>query len=134
MAVFACATRTCWRYSRSPCPAPRYGCMIKRPSGQAAKQPGGQAAKQPSGQAASRGYVGPEARARDLREVMHCNRFELDVQITRHARERMAERRIDESELLALLENGVTRYKDEVRLWIAPRSFRVERTIWSVQP
>ncbi|MGM0692285.1 MAG: DUF4258 domain-containing protein [Pseudomonadota bacterium] len=50
---------------------------------------------------------------------MHCNRFELDVQITRHARERMAERRIDESELLALLENGVTRYKDEVRLWIA---------------
>lgn len=31
----------------------------------------------------------------------------------------MAERRIDESELLDLLENGLTRYKDDVRLWIA---------------
>ncbi|MDI5921018.1 DUF4258 domain-containing protein [Halomonas sp. LR5S13] len=50
---------------------------------------------------------------------MHCHRFERDVHITRHARERMAERRIAESELINLLETGITRYKDDVRLWIA---------------
>ncbi len=50
---------------------------------------------------------------------MHCHRFERNVHITRHARERMAERRIAENELIDLLETGITRYKDDARLWIA---------------
>ncbi|TLF47422.1 DUF4258 domain-containing protein [Halomonas urmiana] len=50
---------------------------------------------------------------------MHCQRFDLRVHITRHARERMAERNILESELHDLLETGATCYKDDARLWIA---------------
>ncbi|KXS52950.1 MAG: hypothetical protein AWU57_2669 [Marinobacter sp. T13-3] len=50
---------------------------------------------------------------------MHSQRFGLEVYITRHARERMAQRNITETELSALLEVGDTRYKDDIRLWIA---------------
>ena len=50
---------------------------------------------------------------------MHCKRFGLEVYITRHARERMAQRNIADAELSVLLEAGETRYKDDIRLWVA---------------
>ncbi|MFP4616435.1 MAG: DUF4258 domain-containing protein [Thiohalospira sp.] len=46
-------------------------------------------------------------------------RFGKEVYVTRHARERMAQRGIAEGELEDLLENGEVRYKDSERLWIA---------------
>ncbi|WP_225810008.1 DUF4258 domain-containing protein [Halomonas lysinitropha] len=45
----------------------------------------------------------------------------MNVHITRHARERMAERCINECELHDLLETGATRQKDDARLWIAKK-------------
>ncbi len=50
---------------------------------------------------------------------MFCRRFERQVHITRHARERMLERNISEEQLIELLETGDTRFKDDTRLWIA---------------
>jgi len=50
---------------------------------------------------------------------MFCRRFERQVHITRHARERMLERNISEAQLVELLETGDTRFKDDTRLWIA---------------
>ena len=50
---------------------------------------------------------------------MHSHRFDLPVHVTRHAAERMNERAICQSELLDLIDSGMTRYKDDVRLWIA---------------
>jgi hypothetical protein len=49
---------------------------------------------------------------------MFSVRFDREVQITDHARERMVERSIDETRLLDLIETGETKYKDDVRLWI----------------
>lgn len=50
---------------------------------------------------------------------MHCQRFDMDVHVTRHARERMAQRAISEAQLIELLETGHIRSKDDSRLWIA---------------
>jgi len=50
---------------------------------------------------------------------MFCARFNRVVHVTRHARARMATRGIDDAGLLDLLETGQTRYKDDVRLWVA---------------
>lgn len=50
---------------------------------------------------------------------MYCKRFQLNVHVTRHARERMTQRQISESVLSDLLESGELRYKDERRLWVA---------------
>ncbi|NOG31641.1 DUF4258 domain-containing protein [Halomonas sp. TBZ9] len=50
---------------------------------------------------------------------MFSERFGLSVLVTRHARERMFQRGVSEIELHDLLETGVTRYKDDSRLWIA---------------
>ncbi|MCK2046334.1 DUF4258 domain-containing protein [Chromohalobacter salexigens] len=50
---------------------------------------------------------------------MFCRRFGLDVYVTRHARERMAQRGMTEVLLSELLETGQMRYKDDTRLWIA---------------
>ncbi|WP_082021272.1 DUF4258 domain-containing protein [Chromohalobacter japonicus] len=50
---------------------------------------------------------------------MYCRRFGLDVYVTRHARERMAQRGMTEGVLGELLETGQMRYKDDTRLWIA---------------
>lgn len=50
---------------------------------------------------------------------MFCERFGLFVHVTRHARERMAERHISDALLIELLETGSARYKDDARLWIA---------------
>ncbi|MHB0776544.1 DUF4258 domain-containing protein [Halomonas sp. WWR20] len=43
----------------------------------------------------------------------------MEVHVTRHARERMVQRGITEALLGELLETGQTRYKDDIRLWIA---------------
>nr|WP_274600165.1 DUF4258 domain-containing protein [Halorhodospira abdelmalekii] len=43
----------------------------------------------------------------------------MEVQVTRHASERMAQRGITDTLLGDLLETGQTRYKDDTRLWIA---------------
>lgn len=50
---------------------------------------------------------------------MFCQRFGLEVHMTRHARERMSQRDITEALLSELLETGQVRYKDDIRLWIA---------------
>lgn len=50
---------------------------------------------------------------------MFCQRFGLEVHVTRHARERMVQRGITEALLGELLETGQTRYKDKTRLWVA---------------
>lgn len=50
---------------------------------------------------------------------MFSERFGLSVLVTRHARERMFQRGVTEVELHDLLETGVIRYKDDIRLWIA---------------
>jgi len=62
---------------------------------------------------------------------MYSNRFKRNVHVTRHARERMQQREIDEAQLSELLETGETRYKDQARLWIAKRSLSAP-TILSV--
>lgn len=50
---------------------------------------------------------------------MFSGRFGLEVHVTRHARERMAQRQIGEALLEELLETREVRYKDEARFWIA---------------
>ena len=49
---------------------------------------------------------------------MYSVRFRLEVFITRHARQRMVERDIDDALLLDLIETGTVRHKDETRLWL----------------
>lgn len=49
---------------------------------------------------------------------MFSQRFQLSVSVTRHARQRMAQRNIDDDLLLDLIETGDLRYKDEVHLWL----------------
>ena len=52
-------------------------------------------------------------------ESVYSSRFDREVRVTRHARERMTQRGFSEHELLLLLEQGEVRYKDEQRAWIA---------------
>ncbi len=49
---------------------------------------------------------------------MFSNRFEREVYITKHARQRMSERGIDFEMLAELLETGTVRYKDSFKAWI----------------
>jgi hypothetical protein len=49
---------------------------------------------------------------------MHGQRFQRRIDVTHHARQRMAERHIDDARLLDLIDSGETRYKDAMRLWI----------------
>ena len=48
---------------------------------------------------------------------MKSARFGRPVILTRHARIRMQERQISETELLVVIDTGETRYKDETHLW-----------------
>ena len=48
---------------------------------------------------------------------MFSARFNRPVVLTRHARQRMAERQIDEALLLRVLDEGDTRYSDATHLW-----------------
>lgn len=52
---------------------------------------------------------------------MYSERFQRRINVTRHARQRMAERHIDDGRLLDLIDFGETRYKDDTRLWIYKR-------------
>ena len=49
---------------------------------------------------------------------MDSLRFGLPIQITRHAKDRMAERGISNDLLLDLIETGTAKHKDETRLWL----------------
>ncbi len=49
---------------------------------------------------------------------MFSRRFALPVRVTRHAAARMRERRVSDGELLAVLEHGTIRRKDDRRLWV----------------
>ncbi|AXY43645.1 DUF4258 domain-containing protein [Halomonas sp. JS92-SW72] len=50
---------------------------------------------------------------------MQSKRFGLPVHVTRHAAERMTERKISQIELVDLIDTGMPRYKDDTRLWVA---------------
>ena len=50
---------------------------------------------------------------------MFSQRFQLSVLVTRHARQRMAERNVDEAVLLDLIETGMLRRKDTTHLWLS---------------
>jgi hypothetical protein len=55
--------------------------------------------------------------ARAAQWAMNSKRFERPVIVTRHAAQRMTERGISDALLLRLIDEGQTRYTDEVRLW-----------------
>ena len=57
---------------------------------------------------------------------MFSERFHLPIQITRHAALRMSERGMDNALLLDLLETGVIKHKDDLRLWVY--KYYAERT------
>lgn len=48
---------------------------------------------------------------------MFSTRFNRPLIITRHAGQRMAERNLSAADLLAVVDTGDTRYKDETHLW-----------------
>ena len=48
---------------------------------------------------------------------MFSTRFDRPVIVTRHARDRMAERSVDDELLLRLIDEGRTRYSDDTHLW-----------------
>jgi hypothetical protein len=47
---------------------------------------------------------------------MFSKRFARPVIVTHHAAQRMAERGVDDALLLRLIDNGITRYRDETHL------------------
>ena len=49
---------------------------------------------------------------------MHSLRFNRPVVITRHAAQRMVERNVTSELLLRVIDEGQTRYSDDVRLWV----------------
>ncbi|MFT3777071.1 MAG: DUF4258 domain-containing protein [Ottowia sp.] len=48
---------------------------------------------------------------------MRSTRFQRPIIVTRHAAIRMAERGISDAQLLAVIDTGETRYRDETHLW-----------------
>jgi predicted oxidoreductase (fatty acid repression mutant protein) len=48
---------------------------------------------------------------------MFSSRFQRKVVLTRHARDRMAERNITEMMLMEVIDSGETRYRDSTHLW-----------------
>lgn len=49
---------------------------------------------------------------------MFSRRFEREVVVTRHARQRMVDRDVTDALLLRVIEEGTTRYRDARRLWV----------------
>ena len=49
-------------------------------------------------------------------DAVYSTRFKRPVILTRHALKRMAERTISESDLLAVMDTGDTRFKDATHL------------------
>jgi len=50
--------------------------------------------------------------------MMFSQRFQLRIQVTRHARRRMLERNMDEALLLDIIETGAVKYRDDSHLWL----------------
>ncbi|WP_299436704.1 DUF4258 domain-containing protein [uncultured Rhodospira sp.] len=50
---------------------------------------------------------------------MFSRRFQREVRLTRHARDRMSDRAITVDMLVDVLETGDVRWKDDIRGWIA---------------
>lgn len=48
---------------------------------------------------------------------MHSMRYARPVIVTHHAAQRMAERGVSDAVLLRLIDEGLTRYRDESHLW-----------------
>lgn len=53
--------------------------------------------------------------------IWFSERFQRNVRVTRHARNRMAERGIQDTLLQDLIETGLMTHKDDRRLWIHKR-------------
>lgn len=49
---------------------------------------------------------------------MYSTRFHRPVILTRHALQRMTDRAISEAALLAVIDTGNTRFKDDTHLWV----------------
>ena len=49
---------------------------------------------------------------------MHSSRFNRLIIITHHAAQRMAERYVTPELLLRVIDEGQTRYSDDLRLWV----------------
>jgi len=49
---------------------------------------------------------------------MFSTRFQLPVQMTRHARMRMLARNMDDASVLDVIETGTVKYKDASHLWV----------------
>lgn len=49
---------------------------------------------------------------------MYSKRFMLEVRFSHHAKLRMIARNISDEIIMDLIENGLTKYKDEKHLWI----------------
>ena len=49
---------------------------------------------------------------------MHSARFNRPVIVTRHAAQRMVERQVTPELLLRVIDEGQTRYSDDIRLWV----------------
>ncbi len=49
---------------------------------------------------------------------MFSTRFSREVIVTRHARQRMAERAVSDALLLRVIDEGNTRYRDATHLWV----------------
>ncbi|MGH8118440.1 MAG: DUF4258 domain-containing protein [Rhodanobacteraceae bacterium] len=52
---------------------------------------------------------------------MPSERFQRPLRITRHARQRMAQRGIDEALLLDLVETGTLKFRDAAHAWVFKR-------------
>jgi len=50
--------------------------------------------------------------------MMFSQRFQLCIQVTRHARRRMLERNMDDALLLDIIETGSVKYRDDSHLWL----------------
>lgn len=50
-------------------------------------------------------------------KIMFSIRFQRQIIVTRHARDRMVERNISDEILLEVIDSGETRYRDPTHLW-----------------
>ena len=57
-----------------------------------------------------------------MANTLFSARFQRDVIVTRHARERMTERDVSDTMLMEVIDQGQTRYRDSTHLW-AYKSF-----------
>ena len=53
----------------------------------------------------------------NTQEPMFSTRFDRQMIVTRHARQRMAERNVSDELLLRIIDTGGVRYRDASHLW-----------------